>query len=266
MTKAKPPHAFKLPPGFDAVLMDFTREALREQPADVYEWAAQYFKAKALDEDEDEKHAAASPAPPPAGGGGGGDANDQSGKSHVRELSVRLEDAFFERDAERTGKLFAFLIKRTLVENVALTETQAQYILSTPSLTVDAAGRMDYHALSTQEDILRQIVHFQTTGHDIDPPSDETLVHGLTRSELRDELALVFPKHEPETTNHVPLSAFREALEASSVQFSQRAVNLIVAEATLTGKGEVPYKKMLDEHRIFELARVATALETLGKR
>ena len=35
---------FQLPPDFSEVLKDFTREVLRDQPGDIYAYAANYFK------------------------------------------------------------------------------------------------------------------------------------------------------------------------------------------------------------------------------
>ena len=36
---------FPVPPGFQEILADLTREVLREQPANIIEFAAQYFEA-----------------------------------------------------------------------------------------------------------------------------------------------------------------------------------------------------------------------------
>ncbi len=80
---------FTLPDGFPAVVKDFAREVLREQPVNIYEFGAQYFAHKVAS----------------GGAVGGRAAGGRGGVLAGAELQKRLTNLFIEADSDGSGAL-----------------------------------------------------------------------------------------------------------------------------------------------------------------
>eukprot|EP00755_Sulcionema_specki_P025446 Sspe_Gene.83339::Locus_54667_Transcript_1_1_Confidence_1.000_Length_921::g.83339::m.83339 len=241
---------FELPPNFSDLLKEFTREVLRHQPEDIYVWAAQYFKEKALKEDVNYEQ----PAPDPY-------AAYQSA-DHDR-TAAQLAGALGEYDTDKTGRLYPHLIKRVLVQSAGLTPEQALFLLSNSFVEILPDGTIDYINFSSKGLVVEQLVHMQQTGHDFSSSPDSDTVHGMTQSELKGELKDVLRKVDTSSTGTVPLITYRDTLRAAPLQLTHRDINLLCCEADITGDGLVRWEKEVEgkAFHLLSLSQVFTSYE-----
>eukprot|EP01060_Flectonema_neradi_P020700 TRINITY_DN281_c2_g4_i1.p1 TRINITY_DN281_c2_g4~~TRINITY_DN281_c2_g4_i1.p1 ORF type:complete len:286 (+),score=66.43 TRINITY_DN281_c2_g4_i1:69-860(+) len=218
---------FRLPPQFSDVLHDFTREVLRNQPTDIYEWAANYFKDKALKED------------------GVDTAKIDEADLGTNEMTWKLSDALYEYDDKKQGELYPHLIKRVLIESTGLTPAQAMFILSSSYVVQNTRGTIEYNKLATDRNAINQILYFQESGYEFEDPASKGEAHGLKLSEFQAELQAIFKEADPESTGHLTLPEFRKALETAPVQLTERDVNLLLIECTVNSDGYIAWEPML---------------------
>ena len=252
---------FTLPPNFEGVLKEFTREVLRQQPLDIYEWAANYFKHKALEEDGVEVSAAGAAGGSTSPGTAGGPPSAEA----LNEVSAQLEGAFGEYDEGGSGRLYPHLLKRVLTESAGLTATQALFVLSNPGLSLLADGTMDYRAVAQATEVAQQVVYLQNTGYDFDAgAAADATVHGMTREELTSELGSVFASLDAGSTGRLPLTEYGRALSSCPLQLSARDINLLILEAPIDGDGSVPWEKLLHE-KMFGLICLSEAFTAFAE-
>ena len=223
---------FTLPPNFADVLKDFTREVLRQQPLDVYEWSATYFKEKALQEDGVEMTVA--------------DSEDKLPEEFV-ETSAQLNAAFAAYDEGQTGTLFPHLLKRVLTESAGLTPTQTMLVLSNPDFQLLTDGTVQYSRLVGSAAVLQQISYLQSTGHDFPHPAPDTTVHGMAKEELHAELGAVFKSIDADAMGSLTISDYCKALKSCPMQLTARDINLLILEAPVNGDGNVVWEKLLED-------------------
>eukprot|EP01012_Entosiphon_sulcatum_P003270 TRINITY_DN1098_c0_g1_i1.p1 TRINITY_DN1098_c0_g1~~TRINITY_DN1098_c0_g1_i1.p1 ORF type:complete len:271 (-),score=69.53 TRINITY_DN1098_c0_g1_i1:99-911(-) len=225
---------FQLPPNFNQVLKDFTREVLRDQPSDVYAYGANYFKRLALKEEGLEE----------AGGQNGGGSG--SGLSNAdAALRNKLRDAFAEEDPHRDGRLAAHAIRKVLV-GAGLANDQATFAISNSFdiLNLEDPDKMiDYDAFLNHN--LAFISFFDRTGHVFAPQrhKDEDSVHGLTSAELSLQLLSLCQKADTAGSGRLPIRQYFDVLKAAPLQLTHRDVALLTTEADISGDGYVLYRK-----------------------
>eukprot|EP01064_Diplonema_japonicum_P007261 TRINITY_DN14933_c1_g3_i1.p1 TRINITY_DN14933_c1_g3~~TRINITY_DN14933_c1_g3_i1.p1 ORF type:complete len:263 (+),score=56.79 TRINITY_DN14933_c1_g3_i1:64-852(+) len=245
---------FKLPPNFPETLREYTREVLRNQPTDIYDWSSAYFKEKALIED---------------GVDLGNVREEVLLSDSERELGLRLEDAFGERDTENTGELFVQLCKAVLLESLGLTEAQALYILSNPDIQVTPQGTINHKDLLLIPDLLHQIVYFQTTGHEFTslPVSDPNfLIHGTSREETSHLFTTAFKAADTSSHGTLTIPQYRSALGSVPIQLTCRDISLLVLEAPLTGDSVVPWKEVIDSELYLPLLALGQVFSQFGEQ
>jgi len=89
-TMASMTTSLAVPEGFPGVLRDYTRELLRAQPENIYEWSANYFSINSGSDSAT------------TGGASGG---DQSLQLDLVALKARIEDMFAAADQGNKGYL-----------------------------------------------------------------------------------------------------------------------------------------------------------------
>eukprot|EP00756_Hemistasia_phaeocysticola_P029463 Hpha_TRINITY_DN16234_c1_g2::TRINITY_DN16234_c1_g2_i2::g.13436::m.13436 len=241
---------FKLPPQFADTLKEYTREVLRSQPADIYQWSAHYFRDRALKEDGVDTGGQAQSNPY---------ANQQTPDHH--RLAVQLADALAEHDPDRTGRLYVHLVKRVLMQSAQLAPSQALYVLSNPFVEVADDGTLDYQRFAAEGTVVEQTVYLQHTGYEFPSLREvdaSAQVHGMNREELKGELQGVFSAADEGGSKRLTLADYRHALRKAPLQLTERDINLLCCEAELTGDGHVLWEREVDE-KVFRLLHLAQA-------
>ena len=226
---------FPLPPQFAAVLKEYTREVLREQPADVNAWSAAYFKKLAMESDPMQAKA------PPK------DHYAPTVNHDLEQMAQKLTMNFSSIDDQNTGFLYVHLVMRALIEAFELNKPQALYTLSSEFVSVNDDGMLDYRQFA--RDAVNAVLFFQQSNYqfpEIHHVDDGATVHGLVREELQDELLRVMRQADKEGLGRLQFPSYREALVNAPLQLTRRDINVLCAEAEQTSDGFIDFRKEVD--------------------
>jgi len=227
-TRYQPKH--QLPPNFAAVLKEYTREVLREQPGDIVGWSAQYFKKLALETDP-----RLAKQPPPE------HYAPSVENPELEVVAMNMSKVFATMDDGNTGTLYVQLVKRGLLEALQLTRAQALYILSSDFVHISDDGTMEYRQFA--RDSVNAVLFFQQSNHAFrETPDANATIHGMTRDELSEQLSRVLRSVDTEGLGRLPFVKYRQALSQAPVQLTHRDIQLLSAEAEQTSDGFVEFK------------------------
>lgn len=225
-----------LPPNFSHVLKEFTREVLRAQPEDILQWSATYFKKLAL-----EKDPMLAQQPPPE------HYAPSIENPEIEVMAMKIAKVFASMDDSNSGFLYVHLVKRALLEALALTRAQALYILSSDFVSISDDGTMEYRQFA--RDCVQAVLFFQQSHYEFPeaPSADEApTVHGMTREELEDELLAVMRNADTEGLGRLLYSQYRDALVRAPLQLTHRDISVLCAEAEQTSDGYVEFKNEIE--------------------
>jgi hypothetical protein len=121
---------FSIPDSFPQVLKEFTREILRNQPKNIYEFGYQYFKEKA-----EELKKKSSPS-------------SQSSKDIVID-SEKLIEGFAAADTSKTGQLY-FKELKSILKNTIQNASELQILCALSFADIDDKGMVDYKSFGKQ--------------------------------------------------------------------------------------------------------------------
>lgn len=234
-TKYQPKYA--LPPNFAQILKDFTREVLREQPADIVAWSAVYFKRMALESDP------LQPQQPPQA-----HYEPVVENPELEVVAMKIAKVFQSMDDGNTGYLYVHLVKRALLDALTLTKPQALYILSSENVKLNDDGMLSYQEFARE--CVQPVLFFQETKYEFQEVrhvDDELTVHGMVKTELQDELLRVMRKaDEKEHLGRLTFAQYRAALYSAPLQLTQRDINVLCAEAEQTSDGFIDFRNEVE--------------------
>jgi hypothetical protein len=239
-----------LPINFSSIIKDYTREVLREQPQDLLQWSAEYFKHKALELDPAcaaQAQSAAVGSSSSSSSGSKAGAKQGGGAAELapefEEVARAMTELFSTMDEDGSGRLYVHLVQRALLDHFGLSKEQALYILSSENSGVGRAddGMIDFTDFAHAS--AQAVVYFQQSGHKF-TVTDHASVHGLERDELRDALLRVFRiADSSEGLGRLTFAKFRDALVHAPLQLTQRDLNVLCAEAEQTSDGFVDVRR-----------------------
>lgn len=240
-----------LPQNFSAILKEFTREVLREQPADLLQWSAEYFKRMALENDPSaaEKQQQQQQQAPSAAGKKQTSSSSATASvdPEFEPVAAQMIQLFASMDEGGDNRLYAHLIQRALLDHLSLTKEQALYLLSSPSNDNAGAQRDDdgmINFVAFCNVAAKAVVYFQQTKHAFKVPTGVASVHGLAQDELRDALLRVFREADAsEGLGRLTFAKFRDALVHAPLQLTRRDINVLCAEAEQTADGFVDVRR-----------------------
>lgn len=224
-----------LPPNFADVLKEYAREVLRNQPADILEWSAAYFKKLALETDPLQAK-----QPPP-------DHYVPVVEDPERAmLANRLAKVLATMDTAESGRLSIAEVRQALTEGFELSETQALYLLTAPfaTTTEDAAGAMAEDVLEYKPfayAAVRTIQYFQQhhdPSFDVDGSDADATVHGMNRYDVEQGFLRIFRLLDEAGTGRLVLQDYKGALENAPYHLTRRDIRVICLECNTCG-GEV---------------------------
>ena len=241
-----------LPQSFSEILKEYTREVLRDQPSDLLQWSAEYFKAKALQNDPSAADSSAKTSEQQQGTAAAttSSSKQQSTTSAANDAEFegvvqQMVDLFSNMDESGDNRLYVHLAQRALLDHFGLSKEQALYILSSPAsaATRDDEGMINFVDFS--KSAAKAVVYFQQSKHKFEVSSDVTTVHGLEQGELRDALLRVFKNADTSEglLGRLTFAKFREALVSAPLQLTQRDINVLCAEAEQTSDGFVDIRR-----------------------
>lgn len=244
-----------LPPQFAQILKDYTREVLREQPADIVSWSAEYFKKAALDCDP-----LVARQPPPEHYA----PSVQFPEFELFAQKVAKVLASMDNDG-KTGFLYVHLVKRTLLDAFTLNKAQALYILSSDYVNVRPDGTMEYKQFA--RDASNAILFFHNNAGfefpDVRHQDDsDAVVHGMVKEELQDELLRVMRTVDKGQLGRLTYAQYRQALMDAPLQLTRRDIDVLCAEAEQTSDGFIDFRnEVANAFGLLYLAQSFTALD-----
>eukprot|EP01013_Petalomonas_cantuscygni_P027542 TRINITY_DN5056_c0_g1_i1.p1 TRINITY_DN5056_c0_g1~~TRINITY_DN5056_c0_g1_i1.p1 ORF type:complete len:299 (+),score=55.13 TRINITY_DN5056_c0_g1_i1:72-968(+) len=246
---------FAFPPGFPDLLKSFTREALREQPANIPAWAAEYFARLAIGQRTVSSKAAARPGGPPVLLPSAVGAPTYAA---LQELQGQVIAAL-SGHAEPEARLPIDVARRLLQEHFELPHPHTLYLLSllSDSATVSARA-VDVPTFAAVA--APALYCFCTVPFDFTPVTHagEDHVHGHAQSALVATVLQALLRRDEQQSGRVHLQEYIDVLRGAPVDLTERDVAALVAEAGVDADGAVDYRAEL-QGRVYPLLKLVEA-------
>jgi len=237
--------AFTIPEGFPAILKSFTREILRAQPANIYEFGARYF-AELVEENAAALHA--QHAMEMAGDQGGASIFDMSNE----ELQDFILDMFLRYDQDQSGYLDRKEFKECMGSaDLGLSKKETRRIMSEADENED--GVLEYREFVP---IMVEIVHGLKAKAEAGAAAAEAeeeareavemhLLHGMPRDELDAMMEGVFRAADADGSGVLDRKEFAKCLKSSELGLSRKEINLLLTEVDMDGDGKISYEEFM---------------------
>jgi Ca2+-binding EF-hand superfamily protein len=218
-----------VPDGFPDLLRDFTRELLRAQPENMYEFGAQYFGERS---------------------GGATSSNKEPLILDLPALKARIEGMFAAADQGQKGFLSAVEahdLIATLGPEFNLTESDVQYIMA--EADADHNGQIEFGefiplALEVFESLYAKTeVHRQQEMALME--AEELLLHGLSQEELENTLFGYFKEADSDDNGTLDRAEFKKVLKDSGMGFTRKELNSIMIQVDVNNDDVISYQEFV---------------------
>lgn len=244
---------FQIPPEFPDILKDFTREVLRNQPANINEFAAKYFDCLAQ----------GLPAEGAGGGmAGGGDDPEMS----LDEVEAIIQDLFRKYDQDGNGYLDPQEFK-TLMSDLQqrLDFPQDETLRFLAEADMNADGMIEYEEFIP---LALQIIQgmyakkrLEQHMVDVDQHAEDLLVHGMSREELTELVGSIFERMDADGSGMLNKQEFVIALTSMELGLTRREINTIMFQIDQDNDGNISYREFVPF--AFDLLQKLTSLRLL---
>ena len=247
---------FEVPKDFPSVLKAFSREVLRNQPENIYEFGAEYF-ATLLSE------AAAQEA------GTGGTAQERLTPEQLEGL---LKDLFKEADTDQSGALSMKEFKEVIrLANLGLSDREVGRLLAEADVTQD--GEIDYEEfVPIAVDLVQGLyARMESAAEDevaaVQAQQEaELLIRGMDKAELQKIMMDVFNKADADGSGQLSLAEFQTCIKEADLGLTrnERLAVLNVAPTNAAVVGAVvdndTREPRLDDAQVAKVCAVAKEL------
>jgi len=244
---------YQIPPEFPDILKDFAREVLRNQPANINEFAAKYFDCLAQ----------GLPAEGPGeAAGGGGDDPEMS----LDEVESIIQDLFHKYDGDGNGYLDPSEFKslmQDLQQRMDFPPDEIYRFLAEADMNED--GMIEYEEFIP---LALQIVQgmyakkrLEQHITDIDQHAEDLLVHGMSRDELTELVSSIFERMDQDGSGTLSKAEFATALTSMELGLTRREINTVMFQIDQDGDGGVSYREFVPF--AFDLLQKLTSLRLL---
>jgi len=220
---------FSIPEGFPQILREFTKEVLRENPQNIYDFGHQYFNGLASQNGEK----------------GPGDLSPEE----LRDLINRL---FQEADKDGNGYLDRKEFKSVFVglqSDLKLSAKEIRQIMSEADENQD--GRIDYgefvplfidvyYAMIAKREHANETAALKETALE---NARNFLLKGMPREELELLLHDVFEKADVDKGGYLSRSEFVKCMKDSNLGFTRKEVNVMMSEVDENKDGKITYNE-----------------------
>lgn len=224
----------KVPDEFPEILKSFTREILRNQPSNIYEFGANYFaemsaQANMLMQEQDDG------------------ANELFSAAEMEEY---LSNLFHESDSDGNGYLDPQEFKEIMIAaDVGLSEEDIYEIMMVADENGD--GKIEYaefvpiaaetiQALQAREEMERKD---QEMLDDAEFAAEMYLSRGLTKEDLDSIIAAEFQRADVNGDGVLSRQEFRAALKAEALGLSSKEIKALMLRVDEDGDGVISYQE-----------------------
>jgi len=243
---------YQIPPEFPDILKDFAREVLRNQPANINEFAAKYFDCLAQ----------GLPAEGPGGDAAGGDEPEMS----LDEVETIIQDLFHKYDGDANGYLDPSEFKSLMSDlqhRMDFPPDEIYRFLAEADMNED--GMIEYEEFIP---LALQIVQgmyakkrLEQHITDIDQHAEDLLVHGMSRDELTELVSSIFERMDQDGSGTLSKAEFATALTSMELGLTRREINTVMFQIDQDGDGGVSYREFVPF--AFDLLQKLTSLRLL---
>ena len=233
---------FEVPKDFPSVLKAFSREVLRNQPENIYEFGAEYF-ATLLAE------AAAQEA------GTGGTAQERLTPEQLEGL---LKDLFKEADTDQSGALSMTECKEVIrLANLGLSDREVGRLLAEADVNQD--GEIDYEEfVPIAVDLVQGLyARMESAAEDevaaVQAQQEaELLIRGMDKAELQKIMMDVFNKADADGSGQLSLAEFQTCIKEAALGLTlldARWLHPVTAERRTEDRpGDLPPEAVCTHH------------------
>lgn len=224
---------FAVPKEFPSVLKAFTREVLRSQPDNIYEFGAVYFT-----ELVDQQNAAAH---------GGG-----STRLSTEEIHDLLTNLFIQADEDGSGALSRNEFKKVLQSaELQLSDREVKRVLAEADTNGD--GEVSYEEFIP---IGVEIVHNIYAKNEMeaaraaeeDAAREEAqlyLVHGMTKEQVEAVMMDIFQKSDADGSGALSPAEFRKCCKDADIGLTRKEVNILMHSVDADGDGQISFEEFV---------------------
>lgn len=225
---------FTVPKEFPSVLKSFTREVLRAQPDNIYEFGSQYFT---------ELLAQAEAA-----------AQEPSGKARLStaELQELLTTMFLEADTDGSGSLDHQEFKAVLqMAQLGLSDRERKLVMAEADM--DGNGAIEYHefiplAVELVHTMYAKMDQEALKAEQEDDAREEAknyLLHGMTKEEVEMVMMEIFTKSDVDGSGALSLSEFQKCCKDADIGLTRKEVNILMHQCDVDGDGQISYEEFV---------------------
>lgn len=225
---------FSIPAEFPDVLRSFAREVLRDQPDNIYEFAAKYFDCLANGLPAGTETNAARP-----------ETMEDMEAMPAEEVEATIQDLFQQYDSNANGYLepreFEALME-DLRQTLGFPPEEVVRFLAEADMNSD--GMIEYAEFIP---VASQIVKGMNAKVKLREQQREAyahaefLVHGMSRDELTESLNLIFEKVDHDGSGILSRQEFMGALQSMELGLTRREVNAILFKVDQDHDGNISY-------------------------
>jgi len=217
---------FQVPKEYPGIVKEFTREVLRCQPENIYEFGYKYF--------DDLYKALAAQA---------GD----SGRSGV-ELEAYLKQLFADADTDGSGELSLKEFKELMaMADLGLTAKDVKAILAQADVNSD--GTISYAEFVPLAVELVQTLEasdkMRNAQDDAADQAYEFLRNGMTQAELEALIADIFHKADADGSGQLSYAEAEQCLREADLGITTREIKLLLLEVDTDGDNSVSYEEFV---------------------
>jgi len=237
--------AFTIPDGFPAILKSFTREILRAQPVNIYEFGARYFAELV------EENAAALQAQQMD------EAGDMAGSRSIfdmdnEELQEFILDMFMRFDTDSSGYLDRKEFRKCMQSaELGLGKKEIRKIMSEADENDD--GVLEYREFVP---IMVEIVHGlkakaeaaasqELAEEEAREAVEMHLLHGMPRDELEAMMEGIFKAADSDGSGILDRKEFAKCLKSAELGLTRKEINLLLSECDVDGDGNISYAEFM---------------------
>jgi len=226
---------YTVPTEFPSLLKSFTREVLRAQPSDVYEFGAEYFS---------ELLAQAAAA----------QAAEASGVKRLSpaELSELLTQIFHDADADGSGALNPTEFKEVLkMADLGLPDKEVKRVMAEADFNDD--GEVSYEefiplAVDLVQSMYAKMEADAAKKADEDDAREEAknyLLHGMTKEQVESVMMEIFSKSDADGNGQLSVQEFQKCCKDADIGLTRKEINILMHQCDVDGDGFISYEEFI---------------------
>lgn len=246
---------FQIPSEYPDILKDFTREVLRNQPANINEFAAKYFDCLAQGLPAEVQ-----------GAGNAGKAGDEEPEMSLDEVEAIIQDLFHKYDADQNGYLDPGEFKSLMTDLQARLEFPPDEVLRFLSeADMNSDGMIEYEEFIPLALQIIQAMYskkrLEQHVAEVDQHAEDLLVHGMSRDELTELVGSIFERMDADGSGTLNKQEFVTALTSMELGLTRREINTIMFQIDQDQDNNVSYREFVPF--AFDLLQKLTSLRLL---